>query len=392
MSYVALPRHTTQTSTLSELTHVFSDLKAGIDRSHRLVHQLVAQPRDKPTLIFDLSEIEDKMQQLRLTAKKNDAEVLVAVKSAANPAYLETAKQQLDGFDVSNLREYEAIPGDLTGRLVSLTSPMMDANLSEFQAKRNELLVTVDSEQQWQQIERSAHRPAYLLRVQTSGLLGEFEEPSRFGYTRDQALLHIRNPLRAPSGFHLHHGGESNSGETYKQLIQALKQMAEERSFQLDILNLGGGWHLLNPAEIHNVLTFARELLPKSRILLEPGRYFTQGCGFASGNIVNRHEHDDIISYTLDLSAQCHLRWSSPRLVCPVSKAARQLKEVRFYGPTCYEWDCIGTFLVPFKNDLENESGLSIGKPVIFSDVNAYSSALNSTFNGIEAASVEWEA
>ena len=388
-------------TTTKELGRIFRQIKAGEGFEHPVWDRTQANPLAKPTLVFDLERIEARMQRLNQLVGEHSVTALLAAKSGPDPRYLGLGRQYLGGFDVSNLAEYEALPSPLEGMLVSITSPDLEGEFDRFLSKGNTAVVVLDGQSQLDEFFRRQSSIPFLLRVSSSDLLRgdrSHEEDevaqSRFGFTVERVHQLLRGRLasgRRPEGFHLHDGSEVNQRSTYLSMISGLGSLARQAAFQPKVINLGGGFHNISAEEMGDILKAARrEFPPPCSLVVEPGRYFAQEAGFGIGRIVHQETCGDLIRFTVNLSNECHLKWSNVKLVCPVMTKARKLKEVQVFGPSCYEGDRIGRFLLPFQDHLQEESGLLSGRPVFFSGVSTYSAAWNTSFNGIPKADIKW--
>ena len=385
----------------SRFTRALEYARAKNSSSHPIISWIEAAGINKPTLIFDMSVIRERMLWLAALTKSFSATPLLAVKSCTDNAFLHVANNYLGGFDVSNLTEYLALPADLQDRLVSVTSPAALENQDSFRGKGNELIITVDSQLQLDRHLAQAQPSEYLLRVQGSSLL-EAAKPAdpayypitRFGFTVDEVVRLLKAPWmknNLPVGFQVHHGSETNKLSTYKTIIQGLVRLAGLLEHSANYINLGGGWHCLSQQEFSDVLCDARKYFPEPcSILLEPGRWYAKSAGFAVGSIVNISRAGEIVRCTLDLSAKSHLRWSNPKLLHMFEPQHDRKCVVQFYGPSCYESDLIGKYYLPYSTDVLKDSGLSYGKKVVFSNVSTYSREWNTSFNGVPLADVEW--
>jgi len=369
--------------------------------AHPVINWVESTEINKPTLVYDMNIIRERMRWLASLSQSFSVTPLLAVKSCTDSAYLQVANNYLGGFDVSNLTEYLALPADLHGRLVSVTSPAVLENQDSYRSKWNGLIITVDSQLQLDRHLAQAQPCEYLLRVQGSSLLKDarpadpaYYPVTRFGFTADEVVRLLKAPWmqnNLPVGFQVHHGSETNQSSTYKTIINGLVRLSGLLEGVLKYINLGGGWHCLNQQEFSDVLTSARKRFPEPcSILLEPGRWYSQAAGFAIGSIVNISRAGEVIRCTLDLSAKSHLRWSHPRLLHMFEPQHDRKCVVQFYGPSCYESDLIGKYYLPYSTDALKDSGLSYGKQVVFSNVSTYSREWNTSFNGVPLADVEW--
>lgn len=383
------------------LADTLNGARMGNRFSHPALSRLDSAHANSPALFFDLDTIAQRMQWLRETARPFSSTPLVAVKSCPGPEYLALAHEHLQGYDVSNQAEYAALPRNLGGKLVSVTSPVLSGDLNDFVAKGNSALVTLDSHVQLNHYFGQGAPIPYSLRIQGSDLLKSsepadvaFYPETRFGFSLGELDTILKDPrVRAnpPAGFHVHHGSERNQVSTYKTFIRRVSQLARQLPHPLKFVNLGGGWHNLNEAGIREVLQEARNQFPlPGSILFEPGRWYADNAGFAVGTILNQTQSGNIVRYTLDLSGKSHLHWSQAKLLQPIQASAIRACQVQFCGPSCYEADFIGQYLVPYRDNFFQESGLVPGSRVVFTGISTYSAAWNTTFNGIPCADVAW--
>ena len=354
-----------------------------------------------PALVFDARLIEQRMQWLHELTRHLSITPLVAAKSCPAPEYLALGLKHLHGFDVSNPAEYAGLPERLDGKLVSVTAPDLRFDLGGFSARGNKTVVVLDSLTQLEHYFSQNPPFPYLLRIQGPDLMGHQSPPdpayfpaTRFGFSCKEVrqlfqLKRMRdNP---PAGFHVHHGSERNQASTYKNIIGGLSELSRQLSLQPTCINIGGGWHSLPTDDIGDVLQSARSAFPQPcNILTEPGRWYAENAGFAVCTIVNQSSAGNVVKYTVDLSGRCHLHWSNVKLVHEIESGSNRACEAQFFGPSCFEGDRVGKFLLPYRNEFFNESGLVTGARVIFSGVSTYSLAWNTSFNGIPRADAIW--
>jgi len=385
----------------NHLAAILNEVKAGKYTHRTILDWLNSNRICGPALVFDIELIDQRMQWLSLLAEPLSLTPLVAVKSCPDPEYLGLGNKHLGGFDVSNQAEYSCLPDNLQGKLVSLTAPDLNTDFGSFICKGNSAVIVLDSLTQLNHYFSQLPPIPYMLRIQGSDLMKEVDPPdpayfpaTRFGFTIEEATQLLQHPgLRAkpPEGFHVHHGSERNQASTYRSIIDGLSHLAAQLPIELKRINLGGGWHSMNNEDINEVLREARNVFPlPCSILLEPGRWYAENAGFAVGDIVNQTQAGGTVKYTVNLSGRCHLHWSNVKLIHSIEPNSTKVCEAQFFGPSCYEADQVGKFLLPYRNDFFRESGLSPGRRVIFSGISTYSAAWNTSFNGIPRAEVLW--
>lgn len=383
---------------LARIAEVVRRCKAGKGFYHPIIERLNAKPSNGPVLVFDINRIERRMAWLHELAKPLSIRTLVAVKSCPASRYLEAGQKLLDGFDVSSPAEYACLPDNLEGKLVSLTSPDLSIEMEGFVSKGNAAVITLDSYTQLDRYFCQKPRIPYLLRIQGPDFLtkddpGHYSK-TRFGFSIKEVHHLLQRPqlvANPPMGFHVHHGSERNAVSTYRSIVEGLKILTQQACFRPLLINLGGGWHGMNKEEISSILMEARDAFPTPcSIVLEPGRWYAVNTGFAVSTIVNQAASGSTFKFVVNISRECHLKWSRVNLVYTMVPRARRFCEVQIYGPSCYEGDMIGSFLLPYSEDFYQESGFSLGAQVIFSGVSQYSVGWNTSFNGIQKAEIVW--
>ena len=142
-------------------------------------------------------------------------------------------------------------------------------------------------------------------------------------------------------------------------------------------LNLGGAWHGI--ADLPAAFAKLRAAIPRPiELVIEPGRTFAAGAGFACGIVTAARSLGDRELRVIDLSRACHLRWSPVELVAPAPHPGRG-RATLIVGPTCYEEDMLGEWTV---------DPLHVAERVIVRDVPGYALAWNTGFAGIPPADV----
>lgn len=348
-----------------------------------------------PFFALDRSGLKTRVQQLHDECKEQDFQLLLAVKSCNEPSILKLLSENLDGFDVSNHVEYAKLPQPLRSKTICFTAPKLEQEHINLHVQNKQSLVTVDSTEQFNQFVQMDSKVPYLLRLRAPSWIDKkdpgYVKNSRFGFTpKDLIQLKELPELQAnpPQGFHIHHGGELNASSTYISIAQSAQKAAKMLKIDLKCVNLGGGWHRVKEDSFSKLFQQLRNILPQPiQVFLEPGKWHLQGNLYAYTQIVNHSFQDGQDQFTLDLSSECHLKWSNPSLLLQQPKElASQLRSVLFLGRSCYERDVIGRFAIPYENDFYQEAGLHVGSKILLSQLSSYSLSWNTSFNGIPKA------
>ncbi|HET9989178.1 MAG TPA: hypothetical protein VFQ65_11675, partial [Kofleriaceae bacterium] len=176
-------------------------------------------------------------------------------------------------------------------------------------------------------------------------------------------------------GLHVHHGPiTAASAERFIATAHAALALVDrEPAF----LNLGGAWHGI--PDLPAAFAKLRAAIPGAiELVVEPGRSFAAGAGFACGLVTAARSLGDRELRVIDLSRACHLRWSPVELVAPAPHPGRGVKTL-IAGPTCYEEDTLGEWTV---------DPVHVAERVIVRDVPGYALAWNTGFAGIPPADV----
>jgi diaminopimelate decarboxylase len=218
---------------------------------------------------------------------------------------------------------------------------------------------------------------SYAVRLNT----GEFVRgTSRFGASANEWRALERAVAASPQpfiGYHLHHGLQRNTATDYLRIADAALALAKAWGTPLQRLNLGGGLATLSLTEVEALLERLRRKVPReTRLVFEPGRLIAEGAGFAAGRVVAVRRQGKRWKCVLDLSRECHLRWSGGKAL-EMGKVAVELS-----GPTCFEGDSLGQARL---------AGVpAVGEIILFGDISGYSLAWNTSFNGIAPARVSF--
>ncbi len=328
----------------------------------------------RATLLFDLATISSTMTAVATAAHAHDIRVLFAAKSFPHPAVLALAAEHLDGFDVCSNSELAA-----ASKLISIADPTGRTGLHAPPGA----IVSIETPAQLAQV--PAHG-AVAIRISASVtdrdpaigaiLDGSGHRRSRFGLTDRAAIAELAGLANGRRlGIHLHHGPvTATSAERFIASATAALALCD---FEPAFLDLGGAWHGM--ADLPAAFAALRAAVPRAiELVIEPGRLFAQRAGFACGIVTAARSVGDRWLCVTDLSRTCHLRWSPIDLVAPPPHTGRGHK-VLIVGPTCYEEDTIGEWIV----DPEH-----VEHRVILRDVPGYALAWNTGFAGIPPAEV----
>lgn len=350
----------------------------------------------RASLVFDLARIEANLRAIADAARAAEVTALFAMKSFPHAAVRALAARWLDGFDVASVGELAELADRPRVGVVSIADPSgragrdVDANAG---VRAERLIVGCETVEQ---VSAAPARAEIAIRLSASltgrdpaigaVLDGSGHRRSRFGLDVDPAArrAHLIEMVRAaggrPVGLHVHHGPVAATGAArFLATAHAALAAAADAGFAPRFLDLGGAWHAV--PDLAAALRELRAGLPRApELLIEPGRVIAEGAGFACGRVVVARELDDRLLRVVDLSRTCHLRWSAVEL-CGAAPHAGDGRSTLFVGPTCFEDDVLGDWIV-------DPADFGGGARVVVRNVSGYALAWNSGFGGVPPADV----
>lgn len=352
-----------------------------------------------PTLIYDLNCIRTRMIFLSELCLEKNITPLFTVKSFPFGPVLSLAHEIMPGFEVSNLSEYALLPKNVSNKYISINDPTQQFgwNIAIPTSDSNHYYIHLDSvnEETFKTIKKQ-DAISYGLRIAHSSLIdtaNTYVLESRFGVNIQDLSLHKNLFLEEKlSGLHVHNGSENNSLADYEQMIDQIFYYLDKAQIPISFLNLGGGLHKLSDQALQALMLSIHQKTAgrKIHVFFEPGHILSQKAGYALGKILSIKKMNHQYYLTLDLSRKCHLKWSDPRYL-PLETPPETFDppglavKVHFGSPTCFEHDHIQTIEIPLLNQA---LPFKEGQIILFSHVNGYSAAWNTSFNGIQQAQV----
>lgn len=332
------------------------------------------------TLVYDLAAIAANMHALASAARAARIQPLFALKSFPHAAVHALAATQLDGFDAASPDEVRAACAARSDGVLSIVDPSAAAIALAPRDRR--VIVGCETVEQ---VRAAPPHAEIALRISASltgrdpavgaVLDGSGHRRSRFGVDdRAQLAALVREAGGRPVGIHVHHGPvtASNAARFIATARAALELFDRDPAF----VNLGGAWHGI--ADLRGAFAEIRAAFPALELFVEPGRAYAANAGFATGRVTSTREVAERIVSVVELSRVCHLRWSQPELVAPPPRAEARRKLV-LVGPTCYEEDVLGEWIV---------DPVDVAERVVLRGITGYALAWNTSFAGVPAAAV----
>jgi len=352
-----------------------------------LNRQLPARVREqieraaRASLVFDLGAIETNVRRIAAAAHAAGMHALFAAKSFPHPAVHALAAEWLDGFDLASPAEVRAAPACA---IASIADPSGAAIAAASDARAKRVIVSCETPAQ------AAAAPAtadIAVRVSASitgrdpavgaVLDGGGRRRSRFGVeTRDAIAAIARAAGARRVGLHVHHG--QVTATVAERFVATARAAIETAGFAPAFVNLGGAWHGI--PDVAAAFAEVRAAVPSSiELLVEPGRAYAGGSGFACGRVTAARSLGDRELVVCELSRICHLAWSAVELVATAPPPGEGHR-VLVVGPTCFEEDVVGEWTcIPPR----------VGDRVVVRGLTGYALAWNAGFAGIAPADVE---
>lgn len=340
----------------------------------------LAQGYSGPVLLYDADTIRSRIAAAKALEPNHHCQFLYAVKACPDAWVLRIACKAGLGFDVANRSELAAVLAAAPS--LGIAKPFITASGPISSTVANDPAIDLWFRDGAQRDVPPTQKRFGVRIALPSGTPADGSRAShaRFGISSDAPA--VAELLADPKciALHNHFAGQ----RSLDALIETGVSLSSLAPKPLDYLDLGGGLARLSVHEIEAALRAIREQLPmETRILLEPGSFWFVGAGYALARIIAREQlREGCTRLTLDISQDCHLRWSSPY---PIAGGNLDSGVSILCGPTCHEGDVIGAFAM----GADAPATMLLPPDILlFGGVDGYSAAWNCAFNGIAPATV----
>jgi ornithine decarboxylase len=364
----------------------------------------LAKTHGTPLFVIDHAELRKNYALFRKHFPRVQA--YYAVKVNSDPVVVETFYKLGGSFDVASMQEFhtvyrfiEDLPPqerqDFIWDKIIYANPIKPIETLQ-ELDRYKPLVTFDNEEEVKKIAKHAPNAGLALRLRVPNTGSMVELSSKFGALPGEAVQLIacaHDHGLTVEGVSFHVGSQCTNPENYIQAIHlsaGIFAEAKSRGFDLQLLDIGGGFPAAYDASVPRFATLAKKLnyeldrlFPKSiEILAEPGRFLVASAGSAVSKIIGKAVRNDKLCYYVDdgvyhtysgiIFDHCTYRMKSfkagPTQLCAV------------FGPTCDALDTISL--------AEQLPDLKIGDYLYSNTIGAYSAASSTHFNGFPPAKV----
>lgn len=342
---------------------------------------LFALSNSNPKLIFDKKSIETTFENF-LKQKPQNLDLIFPVKSFPHKDYLKLISKYVSGFELSNLDELSLID-----ELVTAQSTLLLSNTFTDDCK-NKIKHSYYFDLAYEDQLAFADEFKFLsLRISPPEHL-EQGKNTRFGLKPSSVeKISKLEPIRSKiKSIHFHLGFEKNKHQDLIEAIRYAQSIRDKYFPHVNHFNIGGGLGPLSQNGIEKLFDFLKTQ-SSDQFTIEAGRYFTEGSGYAIGQVLFiKEDKNNCSSLVLNLSRECHLKWSFPKHVVVLKKSTNEAKslqgKVQIHGLTSYEGDTI------LECHFDKETAVSVGDYILLDNISGYSVAWNHSFNGLPPAQV----
>ncbi len=364
----------------------------------------LAKAHGTPLFVIDHAELRKNYALFRKHFPR--IQTYYAVKVNSDPAVVETFYNLGGSFDVASMQEFHTVYRFIENlpsqkRQAFIWDKIIYANPIKPVETLQELdrykpLVTYDNEEEIRKIAKHAPNAGLALRLRVPNTGSMVELSSKFGALPGEAVQLITRAHDhglTVEGLSFHVGSQCTNPENYIQALHlsaGIFAEAKSRGFDLQLLDIGGGFPAAYDASVPKIGSLAKKinyeldrLFPKTvEILAEPGRFLVASAGSAVSKIIGKAVRGDKLCYYVDdgvyhtysgiIFDHCTYRMKSfkpgPTQLCAV------------FGPTCDALDTISL--------AEQLPDLKIGDYLYSNTIGAYSAASSTHFNGFPPATV----
>ncbi len=249
-------------------------------------------------------------------------------------------------------------------------------------------IVTFDTETELIKIAQVCPKMNVMLRIYAKDPDARCQFAHKFGaekYRWQQLIETAVNNNINIMGISFHVGSGASSPKAYALAIKEARDfydMATERGFKIQIVDIGGGFTSSKLGEIPEAIVEAKNMyFPDDlgcRFIAEPGRFFAETSGYLATNIIGIRKTENTRDYWITDSLYGSFNCIFYDHYTPLPEYTKEGRDNYFttlYGPTCDGLDKI--------LELESYPEMELNEWLIFKNMGAYTLAGACNFNGI---------
>ena len=353
-----------------------------------------------PCLVVDLDIVRDNYQTFARAMP--DSRVYYAVKANPAPEILKVLAELGSSFDCASVAEIDmAIAAGATPERISYGNTIKKERDIAAAYERGVRLFAVDSREEVEKIGRAAPAARVFCRILIANDGAEWPLSRKFGCAPEMAVDVLEHAHRLgldAYGVSFHVGSQQPNPEAWDGALSASAAIfctLSERSIQLRMVNLGGGFPAKYLKKIPVVKTYGRAISSALRkhfgnripeTIIEPGRGMVGDAGIIKAEVVliSRKEDNDPLRWVyLDIGKFGGLAETMDEAIRYPIKTPRDRDAKApcvIAGPTCDSVDVLyekAPYALPVS--------LSIGDEVLIEGTGAYTTTYSAVaFNGFE--------
>lgn len=359
----------------------------------------------RPTLIIDIEQVEENYHKLK--AGMPEAHIHYAVKANPHPEILKRLVHLGCRFDAASIGEIDmcleagATPEHISfGNTVKRTQDILEAYSKGIR------LFAADAEEELAKIAEYAPNSKVFIRILIRSTEAEWPLSRKFGCSSSYAvplLHHARDLGLNPVGLSFHVGSQTRHPHMWidsLDSVSAIWHNAIEEGFNLNLLNIGGGFPAYYGVDITEPEEYGRSIidLVKDRfpgtdyIMAEPGRGLVASAGCIASEVllVSRKTPGDPVRWVyLNVGRFSGLAETEGEAIKyqfrVLGKEQSETDECILAGPTCDSADVMYE-----KNKVQLPVDLTSGDVLIIKSCGAYTSTYSTiAFNGFPPLDVQ---
>ena len=340
-----------------------------------------------PSFVYNLENVEKKVNYLTCLRKKFNCKVLYSIKVLPLHNILKKT-ESLDGFSVSSLFEAKLVESSFNEKKnIHFISPAIRQDEWESLSQTVSSL-TFNSLEQVSYFKEKLQNQTYGIRVnpQVSVIKDERYNPcrkfSKLGVplsSLKEAMSYDKTFSDTIEGLHLHTNCESHDFSHLTKTFLRVKESLGESLKSFKWFNLGGGYFFENSKNLslfYDLLEDLKESYNFQDIIIEPGAFVVKDSGFLVSSVIDLFEREGEKIAILDTTVN-HLPEVFEYQYEPDVLGANDSYKNSYIlaGSSCLAGDIFGRYSF--------EEKLQVGSKVVFENVACYSLVKAHTFNGI---------
>lgn len=362
------------------------------------VETFIAQQQfDRPTLVIDTQAV---ARQFRaLSAGLGRAAIHYAVKANPTREVIETLVNEGSHFDAASRGEIElCLSLGASPEHISFGNTVKRASDIAFAHHAGIALFAADAEEELEKIAEHAPGAQVYIRVIVDASEADWPLSRKFGCARDKVLdllAYARILGLAPVGLSFHVGSQTRRAAMWAvtlDQVAAVWHAARDAGFDLDLLNIGGGFPAFYGETIDHPTAYAAEVMAQvtarfgnvARIMAEPGRGLVAEAGMIAAEVllVSKKSDTDAFRWVyLDIgkfSGLAETMDEAIRYQFVTDRDHEPLGACILAGPSCDSADVLYE-----KRPVLLPVGLKSGDRILIRNCGAYTSSYSSVgFNG----------